>query len=565
MDLKEPRPISASACSSERVDRRIRTAICALGFLLVTLGTGIAGETPPAPPSDPTTFVDHDGHPPIAEPATYEENLYRYYVRYGFVQPLADALDVPGIFLDAQEAANLNTFDEVPNSTWFTNRNHFRAMSPQEILEGPGHCQRPQTPWTIRSVKQEGVNPGFNIKDAAGEKWVVKFDPPGFPQIGSGAGVITGRLLHAAGYNVPHDVAVSFRREDLELDPELVAGKDGEPGFDAEDLDRLLKSSCAVNGRNYVTASLFLPGEPVGHVNMNGRRPDDPNDLYTHYRRRELRGLRILAAWLNHWDTKDQQSLDMFETRVDSLGTLHHYFIDLGATLGAAAEGPKRIKAAYEYAFDPGWIARRIATLGFIEEPWRNADQETEIPAVGNFEAEGFHPDDYRPMMPHLAFQECTKGDAYWGAKLVASFTDAQIAAAVEAAGYEDPKASSYILDALCKRRDVIARTWFSRVAPLDFFTVAGDTLHFRDLAVDRGLTAPRSYVVRVEGLDGGRVEKSAAQPKVSSPWLDLRSLPAPLTAVRLVIGVAGEDALPATVELQKSAGSWRVTRVRHA
>ena len=572
MDPKVQRPISALACSSEpRWHHGSALALVLLGFglALAAPGTASAEEKAPPAPIDPGTFVDHDGHPPISEPATHEANLYKYYVRYGFVQPLADALDVAGAMLDVadaeQEAANVNAFDEVPNAMWFTNRNHFRAMSAQEIFEGPGHCLRPPTPWTITSVKKEGVNPGFNIKDATGEKWVIKFDPPGFPQIGSGAGVVTGRLLHAAGYNVPHDVAVSFRREDLELDAELVAGKDGEPGFTAEDLDRLLKTGCAVNGRYYVQASLFLSGEPVGHIKMDGRREDDPNDLYTHHRRRELRGLHIFAAWLNHWDTKDQQSLEMFETRVDTLGAVRHYLIDFGATLGAAAEGPKRVKAAYEYAWDPGWIGRRIVTLGFIEEPWRNAEQETEIPAVGNFEADGFHPDDFRPMMPHLAFQECTQQDAYWGAKVVASFTDAQIAAAVDAAGYEDPRASAYILDALCKRRDVIARTWFSRVAPLDFFTIAGDTLLFRDLAVDRGITGARSYDVRIEPLDDGRVEKSASRPKVSGPWLDLRQIPPGLTAVRLVMRIAGEDARPATVELRKSAGSWRVTRVRHA
>jgi hypothetical protein len=556
-------------------------ALLALGALSAVAG-GASESAPPAAATaaravDPTTFVDHDAYPPIPEPANNESDLIKFYVRNGLVLPFADALDLPGAILDLagdgqQEAANVNQFDEAPNTSWFTNRNHFKSVPVEEIRIGPGHCKHPELPWTIKSIKKGGVNPGFQIKDAADERWVVKLDPPGYPQIGSCAEVIVSRLLWAAGYHVPHDAAVTFLREELKLDPELEQGKDGEPPFTSGALDTLLaRGGTAPNGRYYALASLFLPGKPIGNTRIAKPRPDDPNDWYTHRRRLELRGLRILAAWLNHWDTKEQQTLDMFETpsEDDSLGYVAHYMIDVGATLGAAAEGPKRLKTCYEFAIDPGWIGRRFITLGFITEPWRRAEQETKMPSVGNFQADGFDPDDFRPILPHLAFQECTEREAYWGAKIVASFSDAQIVAAVEAAGYEDPRASAYVIDALQKRRDIIARTWFSRVAPLDFFEVAGGELKFHDLATDRGLSGPRRYEVRVDPLPdpNGAVsaETDAADPfEIDRPRIDLSRLDGGLAAARLTIGIAGEKARPVRVEIKKSANGWQITQVRH-
>jgi hypothetical protein len=536
---------------------------------LIAVGSGIvAASEAPDRPVDPTTFVDHDAHPPIPEPAEHEANLYRYYIRYGFVQSVADALDLPGAILDLagaeNEAANINDFDEVPNSSWFTNRNHFRAVPVEEIRVGPGTCMRPVTPWTIESMKTRGVNAGFNIEDAAGERWVVKLDPPGYPQIGSGADVIVSRLLHAAGYFVPHDVAVTFRREDLAINPELAAGKDGNPPITQEHLDLVLNhdGQAPEDGRYFALASLFLPGKAVGHLDMAKKRPDDPNDWYNHRNRRELRGLRILAAWVNSWDVKDHQSMEMFEARTDSLGSIRHYLLDFGATLGGAAEGPKRLKEAYEFAFDPGWIGRRWITLGFIQEPWRKAPQATGIPSVGNFAAQDFDPDDFRPTVPHLAFQEMTAADGYWGAKLTASFSDEQIATAVDAVGYEDEQATAYMTAALIQRRDAIAKLWFDRVAPLDFLRVENGRLVFNDLAVDIGLEPPRAYTLELDALEGAGATQETLT--IDGTGLDLARLAPELQAFRLVLGIADNDALPTTAELRKQEGKWRVTRVRH-
>lgn len=529
-----------------------------------------AAERGGEPAVNPRTWVDHDGRP-IVKPEERGKNLYAHELREAITEPLGRAFDVPDkilSFLDGlglvndKEAENVNVFDEVPNSTWFTNRNHVRSMRPEELTAGPGGERVfPAEGWTIKAAKRAGVTPGFTIKDSADKRWIVKLDAPGYPQLTSGTDAIVSRLLFAAGYNVPYDVPVTFRREDLMIDEELARGEGDDPPFTEADLETLLAHGHReADGRYYGQASLYLDGTPIGHIDMRGRRPDDPNDSFRHPHRRELRGLYTISAWLGSWDTKDHQSLDAFRETADTLGHVQHYLVDFGGALGASANGPKEAQYGFEYTVDWEWIARRLVTFGFAIEPWRRARQESGIPSVGNFQSEVFHPDDHRSLQPHPAFIEHTAADGYWGAKIVASFSDGQIAAAIDAAGFEDPRAKPYLLDALTERRDKVARFWFERVAPLDFFHVDGGLLRFRDLAVDRRLEAPRAYEARILLENGERRDMTITLPAAEIAFGTFGE--ATLATIRL--RPVGSGAMPAVVELMREGAAWRIARVRH-
>jgi hypothetical protein len=211
---------------------------------------------------------------------------------------------------------------------------------------------------------------------------------------------------------------------------------------------------------------------------------------------------------------------------------------------------------------DFAWIGRRLVTLGFVEEPWRRARQETGIPSVGNYESEVYQPQNFTELVPEPAFRERTDRDGYWGAKIVASFSNAQIAAAVDAAHYEDPRATDYQVQNLIVRRDKIARYWFGRVAPLDFFSVDGGALHFHDLAVDVGLTSPRAYEIDIETMDGRSPGRHPVHLRNTElPLIDIGNGASHLS---LEIFVAGNQAKPAHVELARVGSEWIVTRVRH-
>ena len=64
-------------------------------------------------------------------------------------------------------------------------------------------------------------------------------------------------------------------------------------------------------------ASRYIQGTPVGQFRHYGTRSDDPNDLYPHESRRELRGYKVLSAWLNH---DDSRSLNTFDAYVEDNG-----------------------------------------------------------------------------------------------------------------------------------------------------------------------------------------------------------------------------------------------------
>jgi hypothetical protein len=558
-----------------------RLAALALSGLGVTAPAWGASAENPSPavkmsqaPPDTSASGEGTGPPtlpdaqPIPQPPDWEPDFWGHQYHEAIVEPLSHAFDIPDKMLFAvrlfgvhtrREAVDVNAFDEVPNSTWFTNRNAIRYVPDADLARGPYPPSTPTKPWIIKHVKHGGVSEGFQIKDADGKKWFVKLDPRNYPQMSTGADMIGRTLVYAAGYNVPDNQPVRFRRGDLTIDEDLARGAKGER-LTASQLDTLLSYGAIFPDSAYSgIASLFLPGHVLGAPSMRRARPGDSNDWYQHKNRRELRGLYVICSWIGDWDMKDQQFLDTFVARSDSLGHVDHYLLDVGSSFGAQADSPKALWEGYENTVDFGWISRRIITLGFTVEPWRRAHQYTGIPSVGNFESEVFHPAHFATEQPQAAFREMTDADAYWGAKIVASFSNEQIVAAVSSAHYEDPRATEFLVKSLIERRDKIARYWFSRVAPLDFFCVRDGILRFHDLAADIGLAGPREYEVTIEAE-----REPHHRSRLASPAMDLRSLGGSSRRASLSFAISGSGAKPARVDLTRSGNDWIVTRVRH-
>ena len=102
-----------------------------------------------------------------------------------------------------ERAGSVNTIDEVPDSSWFTNRAGTRPLTAADMMRGPNDDRGPaEGKWAV-SRKADGVSPGFTITDPGGRRYFLKFDPPGEPELGTATEVIVTRLFHALGYYVP--------------------------------------------------------------------------------------------------------------------------------------------------------------------------------------------------------------------------------------------------------------------------------------------------------------------------------------------------------------------------
>lgn len=433
----------------------------------------------------------------------------------------------------AHPAADVNGLDEAYNSTWFTNRIGVRPMTPEEAARGAITSDGPDksAPWTVVRAKTKGVTAGFNVRDARGTTYVVKFDPMCCNGSTTAAGVVAGRLLYAAGYNVSQDFVVEFRREDVHVGSGvmLTDHKGKKHPMTEADLDTILtRAPREPDGSWRAIASQYLPGEVIGPFDWKGRRSSDPFDRVKHENRRTLRGLRMICAWLAHFDVKQGNTQDVYVTEGDRR-FVRHYLFDFTATLGTGGQGPIPL-ANMEYGVDFPAIGGRMLALGLHEDRWRHLVLPDSLPEVGYFEAEQFDPMEWKSLQPNAAFANLTERDGYWAAKIVSAFRREHLEAAVAEGKYHDPRAAEYVIRMLEARRDKIARFWFDRVPPLDFFTWREGTLRFRDLGVERELypgTSPR-YRLRAAGCD---VERHAGTwsdwNEVAEPAADLAALTA--------------------------------------
>lgn len=403
-------------------------------------------------------------------------------------------------------AVNVNTLGEVPDSNWFTNRHGRRTMTIEELVRGPdrGGPSR-EKKWQVIRNKQGGITPGFRIIDALGTTYQLKFDPLSNPEMATSAEVISTKFFYAIGYFVAEDYLVSFSRNEIEISPEAqfvdMVGKKRK--MTEKDVDQILTRAFKdKDGRYRAVASKFIEGTPMGEYRYNGTRPDDPNDIFPHEHRRELRGLRVFSAWLNH---DDSRSVNTFDTLVKEHGRqfIRHYLFDFGSTLGSASLFAQKPRAGNEYLWEPGPAFKSIFSLGIWVRPWIRVDYPN-YPSIGNFEADFFQPEKWKPEYPNPAFRNLTDEDAFWAAKLVMAFDDDQVRAIVKTGRLSDPQAEAYLVETLIKRRDKVGRFWLNQVNPLDQFRADGESLVFDNAAVRllKGVAVADNYQVQWHRFD---------------------------------------------------------------
>jgi hypothetical protein len=388
-----------------------------------------------------------------------------------------------------RRAQNVNTIDEVPNSSWFTNRIGTVPVSVEEITRGPIIGAPPDpSKWVLIREKTAGMHPGFTALDARGETFFLEFDTPEYPEGATAAVSIATRIFWALGYNQVESFLTTFDPRKVTIDPKATIRRpNGErTPFNRDDIDAILERvSKRPDGTYRAIAGRLIPGKVLGEFRYAGTRPDDPNDVVPHEHRRELRALRVFGAWTNLTDLKAANTID---TLLPENGRMlvKHYLQDVGSTFGMC-NAFHEWDLSWEHFYQGDTSLKRLVSFGFALSPWQTVDYE-EYPSIGKFEGEVFDPRKWRPQTATVAYMETRDDDAFWAARRVAAFTDELIRAAVHTGEFSDPAAEKYLADVLIQRRDTIARVYLTALNPIVAPRLQGSQLTFDNAAVAAGV-----------------------------------------------------------------------------
>jgi hypothetical protein len=296
-----------------------------------------------------------------------------------------------------------------------------------------------------------------------------------------------------------------------------------------------------------------LPGKPLGPWRDFGVRPDDPNDVIPHENRRELRGSYIFGAWLSHYDAREQNSMDMWDSPGDDKpGFVKHYQLDFGDCLGSKSEW-ERVSRRRGHAYEVDWPVAfvELVTFGLLPRPWRDP-KPSPASMLGYYTAEPFDPDRYRTAYPFGPYKRVTEADAAWGARILARITPAMVVALVGSAGLTDKTMERELVKALLGRRDKLLRRFLSRLSPLARPRLAGDQLCVTDARIEGGLNV-KGVVTARQGDRALTVQRNGAESCVGALARSVTSDGYALVTLR------ADDTGPLRVHLYHKDGTYRI------
>ncbi len=439
------------------------------------------------------------------------------------------------------EAVNVNAFDEVVDSAWFTNRVGVHPVTIEELSRGA--CEpklmldpdtTPDGTWVIDKGKTDGATPGFRVSIPGKGKYLFKVDEDNGGDMTPGevvphrerptaASVIGAAAYHTVGFNTSCEQIVYVKRSIFKLTPGLVAKNNSglERKFDEAELDKILERTSKRGDLLRLTASAWLSGHLLGPFRYTGTRADDPNDVIPHDNRRELRGARLLAAWLDHFDSREQNSMDSWVSTVRgapddaSPGFVRHYYLDTSDCLGSEWDWePISRRLGRSYVVDWGDMAQDFVTLGIPTRPWEVVQRSPEHVKFGFYGVRDFVPENWKNEYPNAAFSRMTEHDGAWMARILAHFTPEMVRRLAEMGNFTDPNDTAYMSAMMEGRLEKILERYLLRLSPITNVRIDhGDRLCGDDLAEMRGLRGHGSFWYVARGADGHALPIERAAP----------------------------------------------------
>lgn len=532
--------------------------------LLCAVALGCGGSLRRFPLAEPV-WVDDDRAPFAPAPgALYTPAMWDGADQSVF-RPLAE---VWRLELD-REAINVNSMDEVPDSSWFTNRLSRGPVSVDRVAMGACSEVDPDAldeeisgPWTITRGKPDGASPGFFVRDARGVTYLMKADGGAQAERWGAADAIGAAAFWAAGYFVPCNRVVLVRREDF------VLGEGAETQYSSGHrrpltqavVDSILARATALpDGRLRMGLSQFIEGRPISPWTYDGTWSGDPNDVVPHQHRRDVRATYVLSSWLGHIDTRQENTLGSWMEEGEG-GYVRHYVIDFSDSLGALHSWDRLARRlGYSSYVDVEHVIEDVVTFGVLDRPWDHAELGPGGATLGYYDVDRYVPDEWRPGYSNGAFERMTEHDAAWMARIIARFSDEHLAALVARGRFSRPEVSAELLRVLAGRRDRVLERWLTRLSPLTGPVIEnGARVCLEDLAVTSGLrpASTRQYTARAFMAAGEGVLDVAAREDgfacASLPLTPGASVESPAYAVIDVVAstVARETTHPARIHV---------------
>jgi hypothetical protein len=441
-------------------------------------------------------------------------------------RPLSESV---GIVTSGKESVDVNSLDEVPDSSWFTNRLGMRPMTlkelelgrctPDLILDG---TTAKDGAWIIDKGKMDGNTDGFRVTVPGKGKYLFKADDQDTPEHGSAAQSVGIRIHHAVGYFVPCEQIVYFK-------PSVFTFKAGlrhkrnfqtEKPFTRTDLDEIFTHSPKRGEFIRMQASAWLPGHNVGIFSYKGTRTDDPNDVIPHEDRRELRAKRLLDAWLGRVDDRSGNTVDTWiadgpGAPDSSPGHVIHNILDTSEALGSVYDMGDDIdkRLGYAYVFDWGDVGSDFITLGALTNVWDTVQKKPGKEAFGYYNVQDFVPEQWKNEYAIAAFSRMTERDAAWMARILARFTPEMVKSLAQMAAYTRLDDAAYLNEVLEGRLRKILERYLTRISPITDMHIEGtSTLCGVDLAEWRGLRKADAfrYTAKLFGRGFTKVERRA-------------------------------------------------------
>lgn len=422
------------------------------------------------------------------------------------------------LFRKESPARDVNIYDEVPNSSFYTNRHEASRLSADALTAGKTTPAGVNFSGKMEVIggRFEDARPSFIVKDSSGQSFLLKFDAFSAPELLTSAEVIANRFYHALGYNVVEETIVTHDADQIFVSPgtRVVDSSGFNRAMSSEKLQQLLLSVPRTEkGQLRMVIRKTLPSEKVQSFSFHGKNSES---AFPGKNLRSVRALRVFASWLNQDGLYEGNTAAVQED-----GGLKYYLLNFDTALGAGGEGAKPPMYGHEHFIDYGESTKAFFTLGLWEKPWQKrwdeaGQQSHPSLAIGYFDNKYFDPAKYKPELPYYAFKDLTRADGFWAAKKIAAFSDDDIRAVVKAGKLTNPDDESYIANTLIERRNMIVNYWFNQATPLEDFSVSGDELRFKDLASASGST----YFVDVFEKQGKKRKKTnsfqSANPSLS-------------------------------------------------